>query len=815
MWTWLVLLLIPILFVMLSGFILKGDAESLQAGRILRSLLQSLPLVGETLAQAVLGQEENLQLIYVHHIATASILSVAVVYAHIRRLWASPRVLFLLLVLLLLLSLSITAPLHLPGKLALKGPWYFLGLQEALHWMARPAWSWLVAALFLGMLYLLRPASRRWARVLRAALLALGGVYLVLTLLGFFFRGEAWTWTPPWSEGQLDRINPYVLGPVSFRAGTSVNMDSLRPTALGRAESCLGCHRGMQGFSPAHEPGAIGCFSCHLGNPFAADKDRAHRGMLRVPGNLDHAQETCGRSGCHPEITLRVTRSIMATLNGMVHVNRFAFGEQDNPDGPAHVKDLGKGAADSHFRQLCASCHLGNPKAMPGPTDGISLGGGCNACHLSYSPGAERTFTAWQLSDSRGATWPRLHPRLTVDIPDERCFACHSRSGRISTSYAGWHETLMKAHEAHGVDSLRVLGDRRVFRFVASDVHHQAGMRCVDCHLSWELMGDGALYEHKEQQTRVRCGDCHFSGPPRRDGAPDTDLVRIGSLLGFDPSALPLLATGKGGYGMYHTRLMPDGRAVLLGKADGKPRLMRPPGPLCSEGTVHQRLDCATCHTAWAPTCIGCHNAYDAKLTSFDHLEGRFRQGGWEEYNGDFLADSPALGMMEEEGRIITVLPGMVMTVDTASWAGREGAPLFRRLFAPISAHTVQRRSLGCHECHLSANALGFGRGSLSLQGRGPEARWVFQARYASRDEDGLPEDAWTSFPGGKGGESTRRGLRPLSAEERRRMLRVGACLQCHEEGSAIMLSSLHDFPSLLGRLSPRCNDPGERGGLP
>ncbi len=51
--------------------------------------------------------------------------------------------------------------------------------------------------------------------------------------------------------------------------------------------------------------------------------------------------------------------------------------------------------------------------------------------------------------------------------------------------------------------------DGRVFQKTKDDVHHQAGMECIDCHVSIEIMGDGNAYQHMEEQTRVQCIDCH------------------------------------------------------------------------------------------------------------------------------------------------------------------------------------------------------------------------------------------------------------------------------------------------------------------
>ena len=58
---------------MLSGFILKGDADGLQAFRILISLIKQIPLIGNALSFTLLGREDDLQILYVNHIATATI----------------------------------------------------------------------------------------------------------------------------------------------------------------------------------------------------------------------------------------------------------------------------------------------------------------------------------------------------------------------------------------------------------------------------------------------------------------------------------------------------------------------------------------------------------------------------------------------------------------------------------------------------------------------------------------------------------------------------------------------------------------------
>jgi hypothetical protein len=84
----------------------------------------------------------------------------------------------------------------------------------------------------------------------------------------------------------------------------------------------------------------------------------------------------------------RVSRSLMTTMAGVVSVDRAVWETRGQSSQRANVEALGRTGADSHLRQLCASCHLGAEKTSLGPMAEDSRGGGCNACHLQYSPAA-------------------------------------------------------------------------------------------------------------------------------------------------------------------------------------------------------------------------------------------------------------------------------------------------------------------------------------------------------------------------------------------------------------------------------------------
>ena len=73
MWARLVLALALIAFVMLSGFLLRGDADAQQALRILTEATTQIPLIGPALATLVFGASGALGIVYVQHAATATI----------------------------------------------------------------------------------------------------------------------------------------------------------------------------------------------------------------------------------------------------------------------------------------------------------------------------------------------------------------------------------------------------------------------------------------------------------------------------------------------------------------------------------------------------------------------------------------------------------------------------------------------------------------------------------------------------------------------------------------------------------------------
>jgi hypothetical protein len=491
---------------------------------------------------------------------------------------------------------------------------------------------------------------------------------------------------------------------------------------------CLECHAArVEDFAAGHAFAAERCTLCHGGDAESGDRAGAHGGLIGFPGNLSNANRTCGR--CHPEQVRSVRAGAMRSGTGIVQVTRSVLGQDPSGRLPADLSHLGDSPADSLLRKLCAGCHLGHDKTRHAHDVVGDRGGGCLACHINEYP-RER------------------HPMLTRRVSDGRCFGCHSRSGRISLSYPGIAET-----DAASAASLARLGDGRLVERKAADVHHRAAMACIDCHTGSGLMGAG---------VDISCRDCHANEGPRLRVS-----EQAGRYMG-EISRLPypvtqgqeFLTTARRQTPLWHIEVR-DGRYRLHRRlAAGVleiPQYGRSSHPLEVE---HARLTCDACHSQWAPQCYGCHMSYSPDGEQWDHLLRRRTPGRWEERRWDVVNGPPPLGVTVD-GAIAPFIPGMILRVEHPSW----DKPLFRRLFARVSPHTIGA-ARSCTSCHHSPVALGLGRGALERQG----GDWRFTPARADLS-DGLPADAWTSLESTTTGASTWLGERSFTAGEISRIL--------------------------------------------
>lgn len=192
LWLRLILVFLFSIFVMLSGFILKADVEGQLARQILTGLLETIPLIGKDLQLLILGNAENLSVLYMHHLITTSFFIGLVAIEHARRVW--PELLSYIYLTGISTALAVLLPqgLQLAEGSAVRGPWYFIGLQEILHWISEPLAVILMMTIGLAALLFIRwmsPLTSKWTK---RSLLGLLLVYVLLTVNNWGLRDSNW-----------------------------------------------------------------------------------------------------------------------------------------------------------------------------------------------------------------------------------------------------------------------------------------------------------------------------------------------------------------------------------------------------------------------------------------------------------------------------------------------------------------------------------------------------------------------------------------------------------------------------------------------
>ena len=516
-----------------------------------------------------------------------------------------------------------------------------------------------------------------------------------------------------------------------------------RPAAVnrlsdGRIDMCVTCHRD-QDPGPAHSPAAFGCAVCHRGDPLSVEKKKAHAGMYKNPADLRVVEKTCGTEGCHAKDRHLVENSLMATNRGILATLLYYWGEAPNQYEDISVKQLidsnRTSLAIDYYRKLCATCHLWKRKNdLPDASEFFNeKGGGCAACHSVKEKG-------------------RKHPLITMKVPVKNCVRCHNRSGRVGISYQGIYESegYGTPYEKGGLSTRRLPG-RRFYQELAPDVHYSKGMACIDCHTRAEIMGDGRRYAHYEEQLEITCQSCHAKKPGR---------TRKGNRL--------------------NNVFEEGGRYRLRTKISGKTLPLLPPDPGACGNRVHRRLGCDACHSTWVPQCYGCHVKRDASDTHLDKLTLKETPGWWEEGRSYLRYEKPALALWA--GRVVIVTPGCQDIVTLVNADGTPGSRFTSLTMAALAPHTTQARGRSCAGCHADPKTLGLGPGTVRLNGSG--AFTFTPATGGVETADGMtpPLAAFVTIDGRALQKTSRPDLRPFNAAELARILKVGLCLDCHEQ---------------------------------
>ncbi|KAA3618441.1 MAG: hypothetical protein D8M58_13335 [Calditrichaeota bacterium] len=560
------------------------------------------------------------------------------------------------------------------------------------------------------------------------------------------------------------QLTYFTLSGVIFLIGSFVIIDSfvLKKEIVSipvSEEKCLTCHTDMGDPSPFHPIAAYGCVMCHLGNASTDDKDDAHEEMLVNPSDLNHADLTCGK--CHNDILHNVRNSIMTNNAGLVASTLYQWDERISPDDTSlHINELpDTSLATSHMRKLCAGCHVNKlENDLPGETG--TRGGGCNDCHLvkAGTEGKHSTFS------------------VQMDIPV--CEKCHNRSDRVGLTYQGKFESEgYGTPYEHGNTSSMELSNGRYFYQITPDIHYEAGMVCIDCHIAEDVMGDGKKYTHLELAVHIKCEDCHQMKTAR----PPADnivwrMIEVNSNLQLSPDST-FAKTERNSF--YANVFMEDEDVVLIRKLDGQ-KLIIPQNknrPEC-QMPGHEKMSCQACHSAYTPQCYGCHDVYDPTKKQLDKVSYEETYGHWSEGRSYLRFEKPTLGI-DNLGRIIPFAPGcqVYMTeLDDDLQIKQQKTWL---TMAPYDPHSTRKNVATCIDCHGSIKRFGLGEGNVQFKDGLFTTQQIYDAPSSGLGNFSL--ETMIDENGEIPQKMSRKTARPFSLDEIKKIYRVSLCITCHD----------------------------------
>lgn len=433
------------------------------------------------------------------------------------------------------------------------------------------------------------------------------------------------------------------------------------------------------------------------------------------------------------------------------------------------------------YRKFCARCHVARHQD---PGNGSGNPAGCAACHFPYEKqaiyqGADPTMRG----RTPHGTTHAMHPLPSL----QSCAQCHHRSGRTALSFQGLLDGNNGLAPTRNGQPGPVTGsDGRTFTTIAPDVHYQAGMDCIDCHTSREIMGEGYASADMHGQLEVRCEDCHGSSTqaPRyraivRENEPSVVESRSYPMQMRSGMEMILTSRDRPFSNVFHV----DGNVLVQSKKSGK--ILRSTvitGTPEHSVTGHGRLTCTACHSRTVVQCYGCHTQYDKRERQMDVIKGQETQGQFTETE-DYRSLYPFPLAVNQHGRISPVTPGcqtFVTVIETDNTISREseiarykGKRQLR--FAPFYGHNTGKKAVTCAQCHANPAFLGFGQHVV-------EGRTITGTLICSFSEN-KPLDGFITMQNGKVqaySAITRKNARPLNQQEVQRTLAVNTCLVCH-----------------------------------
>ncbi len=539
-------------------------------------------------------------------------------------------------------------------------------------------------------------------------------------------------------------------------------------------QECLRCHTGGKGRSRRGDYRGMGCASCHV--PYS--NDGFYEGNdSKIPHNKH------GHLLTHQ---IQSSRKVKVNIHGV-----------DYSGIPV---------------ETCTTCH----------NRGKRIG-------VSYQGLME---TEYQSSfDSEGNGQPKLHTKRYLHLTED----IHYKKG-------------MLCQDCHTSNDMH--GDR----FMTGANLGAVEIECQDCHgttksYPWELpLGYSDEFALKPKEGKAR-------------GTVKTlaEYLKKGAIPQDKGDGFLLSARGNP-----MTKVVRHGNKIMMHLASGKDIELTPLKKLKEDKKLSKKalvsmdkieahtnkLECYTCHATWAPQCYGCHVKIDYSngkqnpdYLSASHAHDIHGQTG-ERNLKEFLVDgkvtetrsylrweNPALSV-NGEGRVSPTIPGCQTTITVI---GKDGKALLQNhivkipnvegagddgqnaiTMSQVNPHTISKKSRSCESCHTSKKAIGMGiNGGKYFS----DQTKTLVVDLMTADRKILPKRVDEQIPAIKNlkhdysvmidenGTQVQtvdnhwRLANPLSAKQRSKLDREGACYSCHKTipDGDLAISAMNHIANMAG----------------
>ncbi|MDY3554654.1 hypothetical protein R5W24_003780 [Gemmata sp. JC717] len=549
-----------------------------------------------------------------------------------------------------------------------------------------------------------------------------------------------------------------------------------------------------------------GCSACHV--PYANDRSPVHSGSYAKFGNrgltanpdpaipknepghpIDHkftnAIPTSQCMVCH----MHPGTTVMNSYLGFMWYDEESDGrhmypaKQKNPTAEELIRSMLRNPNESAARG-----HLADPEFTANLAD---LNPHLSKVHFADFHGHGWAYRAVFKKDKKGH-WTDHQGRFVGPPTAAKMAAAVDWSNKARAFHQDHRFPDPKTGSAEAKKAEQALSDscRSGQPVHMLDIHLEKGMHCVDCHFSQDMHGNNRLHMEVRAATEIACIDCHgtparhatlkTSGPASYTSAPDglgRNLLAMKTPFGvprFEVREAPdgtrryfqNSSVQKGlqwelvqtkdvitkGHPRYNEKAA-HAKTVRVDKATGKMVW----GELPADGQCahsNDNMTCMTCHSAWNPSCFGCHLPQRANVKAPTlHADGD-TQRNYTAYNFQTLRDD--VYMLARDGdatgnKINPARSSCAIHVTSAN-GNRESIYVQQQTlsaegysgqaFSTNVPHTVRGSGVGetkqCSDCHLSKkNDNNAWMAQLLMQGTGV---MNFMGKYAwvAAGEEGL-----------------------------------------------------------------------------